>query len=255
MKKILFTFSLALSVIVWGQKKTTKTNNNLVLYTYQTFNCDNKGYFDAGKYKKEEIDGVYQLLYQFNGALFDNHTVFKLSDVDDVRKNKNIYLQQLEKQYQEKKKELYGIQVINLPEWKNLHQETIRIFENEYQLKKEDLIAYSDPASLKNSQFYGTCKEYIDAVSSPDKQKMYTLWKNFVETKSKNNASPQSVIDKFNAQFNDPRKDDYALIQLVGFGFYNCANESFRPDPNDEGTLYEKFDQIFAKLKQDCDEP
>lgn len=254
MRKTIIALSLILSVATWGQKKTPKTNN-LVLYSYQTFNCDNKGYFDPGKYKKEEIDGVNKLLYQFNSGLFDNHTVFKLSDLEDVRKNKNIYLQQLEKQYQEKKKELYGIQVINLPEWKKLHQETIQTFENEYQLKKEDLIAYSDPASLKNSKFYNTCKEYIDAVASPDKQKMYTVWKNFVEAKSKDNANPQLVIDKFKAQFNDPKKDDYALIQLIGFGFYNCANGSFRPDPNDEGTLYQKFDKIFTKLKQDCDEP
>ncbi|GEN72727.1 hypothetical protein [Chryseobacterium lathyri] len=254
MKKLLFTLSLALSAAVFGQKTSSK-NNNLVLYPYQTFNCDNKGYFDPGKYKKEEIDGIYKLLYQFNSGLFDNHAVFKLSDLEDVRKNKNIYLQQLEKQYQEKKSQLYNLKVINLPEWKKLHQETIQTFENEYQLKKEELIAYSDPASLKNSKYYDTCKQYIDAVSSPDKQKMYTVWKNFVEAKSKDNADPQSVIDRFKAQFNDPKKDDYALIQLIGFGFYNCANGSFRPDPNDEVALYEKFDKIFTKLKQDCDEP
>jgi len=254
MKKLLFTLSFALSAMVSGQKTSGKTGN-LVLYSYQTFNCDNKGYFDPKKYKKEEIDGIFKLLYKFNSGLFDNHTVFKLPDLEDVRKNKNIYLQQLEKQYQEKKKELYGIQVINLPEWTKLRRKTIQIFENEYQLKKEELIAYSDPASLKNSRYYNTCKEYIDAVSSPDKQKMYAVWKNFVEAKSKDNADPQSVIDKFKAQLNDPKKDDYALIQLIGFGFYNCANGSFRPDPNDEGTLYEKFDKLFTKLKQDCDEP
>lgn len=254
MKKTLLTIAVILSATVWGQKTTQKTNN-LVLYSYQTFNCDNKGYFDPGKYKKEEIDGVFKLLYQFNTGLFDNHTVFKLSDLDDVRKNKDIYLQQLEKQYQEKKKELYDLKVINLPEWKKLHQETIETFENEYQLKKEDLIAYSDPSTLKKSKFYSTCKPYIDAVSSPDKQKMYAVWKSFAEDRSKDNADPKSVIDRFKAQFNDPRKDDYALIQLIGFGYYNCANGSFRPEPDEEGTLYEKFDKVFTKLKQDCDEP
>ncbi|PIF46145.1 hypothetical protein CLU96_3164 [Chryseobacterium sp. 52] len=254
MKKLIFTLSFALSMTVWGQKTAAK-NNNLVLYAYQTFNCDNKGYFDPGKYKKEEIDGVYKLLYQFNTSLFDSHTVFKLSDLEDVRKNKNSYLQQLEKQYQEKKKELYDLKVINLPEWKKLHQETIQVFESEYLLKKEELIAYSDPSSLKNSTFYKTCKEYIDAVSSPDKQKMYAVWKKHTEEKSRNNGDPQAVMAKFNAQFNDPKKDDYALIDLCGFAFHNCANASFRSEPDDEGIIYQKFDKIFTKLKQDCDEP
>lgn len=250
MKKAILILSMALSAAVWGQK-----TGNLVLYSYQTFNCDSKGYFDPGKYKKEEIDGVYKLLYTFSGVHFDNHTVFKLSDLEDVRKNKNQYLQELEKQYQEKKKELYGLKVINLPEWKKLHQETIQIFENEYQLKKEELNAFSDPSSLKNSKFYSTCKEYIDAVTSPDKQKMYDAWEKFVHARSKNNSDPQSVITKLNDHLNDLQKDDYALIDLIGLGFYNCANESFRPDADMEGTLYKKFDKIFSKLKQDCDEP
>jgi hypothetical protein len=254
MKKLVFTLSLALSAMLPGQK-TTGNTGNLVLYSYQTFNCDNKGYFDPRKYKKEEIDGSFKLLYTVSGVSFDNHTVFKLSDLEDIRKNKNTYLQQLDRQYQEKKKELYDLKVINLPEWKKLHQETIRSFEGEYQLKKEELNAYSDPASLKSSKFYNICKEYINAASSPDKQKMYAVWKNFAEAKSKNNADPQSVMTRFNNQLNSAQKDDYARIDLIGFGFHNCANNSFRSEPDEEVTLYEKFDKIFTKLEQDCDEP
>ncbi|KXH84546.1 hypothetical protein [Chryseobacterium kwangjuense] len=250
MKKIILILSVALSITAWGQK-----TSNLAEYNYQTFNCDNKGYFDTKKYKKEEIDGVFKLLYTYSGVHFTNHMVFKLSDLEDVRKNKNQYLQQLDKQYQEKKKELYGLKVINLPEWKKLQQETIQIFENEYQLKKEELNAFSDPATLKNSKFYSTCKQYIDALTSSDKQKMYDAWEKFAQEKSKKNSDPQSVITRFNDQLNDLQKDDYALIDLIGLGFYNCANGSFRPDPNDEPSLYEKFDKIFTKLKQDCDEP
>ncbi len=86
-----------------GQKAPAK-NTSLTLYNYQTFNCDNKGYFDAAKYKKEEIDGVNKLLYQFNGVQFDIQPVFKLSNLEEIRKNKEEYLKQLEQQYQDKKK-------------------------------------------------------------------------------------------------------------------------------------------------------
>lgn len=254
MKKLIIALSVVLSGSSWAQKTPAK-GNQLVLYSYQTFNCDNKGYFDPAKYKKEEIDGVFKLLYSLDGISFDGHTVFKPADLADVRKNKNTYLQQLDKQYQEKKNELYNLKVINLPEWKNLHQEKITAYEGEYQLKKELINAYSDPSSLKNSKFYNTCKEFIDAAASPDKQKMYALWEKFAVEKSKNNSDPQSVMSRFNSQRNDAQKDDYALIDLIGFGFHNCANGSFRAETDDEGTLYKKFDKIFVKLKQDCDEP
>ncbi|MET3037771.1 hypothetical protein ABXT08_16865 [Chryseobacterium sp. NRRL B-14859] len=254
MKKMMIGLSLALSVTtIWGQK--APANNNLTPYNYQTFNCDNKGYFDPAKYKKEEIDGVNKLLYQFNGVQFDTQPVFKLSNLEEIRKNKEAHLQQLEKQYQEKKKELYNLEVINLPMWKKLQQETIMSFENEYQLNKEEIIAYSDPSTLKDSKFYNTCKEHIDAISSPDREKMFAAWKTYIELKSKNNADPQGVMARFNAKMNDPQKEDYALIDMIGLSFHNCANSSFRQKRSDEGTMYKDFDKIFTKLKRNCDEP
>jgi hypothetical protein len=103
MEKMMVGLSLALSISISGQKAPTK-NNNLTPYSYQTFNCDNKGYFDATKYEKEEIDGVNKLLYKFNGVHFDTNPIFKLSSLEDVRKNKEAHLENLEKQYQEKKR-------------------------------------------------------------------------------------------------------------------------------------------------------
>ena len=124
MKKMMIGLALALSITIWGQKTPAKANN-LTPYSYQTFNCDNKGYFDPAKYKKEEIDGVNKLLYQFNGVVFDTQPVFKIAQLEEIRKNRETYLQELEKQYEEKKKELYSLKVIDLPQWKKLMEETI----------------------------------------------------------------------------------------------------------------------------------
>ncbi|WP_185285956.1 hypothetical protein [Chryseobacterium indologenes] len=255
MKKMMVGLLLALSVTtIWGQKAPAK-NTSLTLYNYQTFNCDNKGYFDAAKYKKEEIDGVNKLLYQFNGVQFDIQPVFKLSNLEEIRKNKEEYLKQLEQQYQDKKKELYSLEVINLPMWKKLQQQTIESFENEYQLNKEEILAYSDPTTLKDSKFYSTCREHIDAISSPDREKMFEAWKNYIELKSKSNADPKGVMARFNTKLNDPQKEDYALIDMIGLSFHNCANSSFRQKRDAETNMYKDFDKIFTKLKRTCDEP
>lgn len=254
MDKMMVGLSLALSISISGQKTPTKTTN-LTPYSYQTFNCDNKGYFDATKYEKEEIDGVNKLLYKFNGVHFDTNPIFKLSSLEDIRKNKDAHLENLEKQYQEKKEELYSLKVIDLPIWKKLHENAIRTFENEYELNKEEILAFSDPSSLKNSKFYETCRESIDAISSPDKEKMVASWKAFTELKSKNNADPQGVMNRFNAKMNDPQREDYALIDMIGLSFHNCANSSFRQRREEEETAYKDFDRIFMKLKKNCDVP
>ncbi|MEJ5104107.1 hypothetical protein [Chryseobacterium sp. MYb328] len=254
MEKMMVGLSLALSAIVSGQKGPVKTSS-LTLYSYQTFNCDNKGYFDASKYEKEEIDGVNKLLYKFNGVHFDTNPIFKLSSLEEVRKNKEQHLENLEKQYLEKKQELYSLRVINQPVWKKLYENAIQTFENEYELNKEEIIAFSDPSTLKNSKFYETCRESIDAISSPDREKMFASWKAYTELKSKNNADPQGVMNRFDLKMNDPQKEDYALIDMIGLSFHNCANSSFRQRRDDEGTVYKDFDRIFTKLKKNCDEP
>lgn len=205
--------------------------------------------------KKEEIDGVNKLLYKFNGVHFDTNPIFKLSSLEEIRKNKDQHLENLEKQYQEKKQELYSLKVINQPVWKKLYENAIQTFENEYELNKEEIIAFSDPSTLKNSKFYETCRESIDAISSPDREKMFASWKAYTELKSKNNADPQGVMNRFNAKMEDPQREDYALIDMIGLSFHNCANSSFRQKRDEEGNVYRDFDKIFTKLKKNCDEP
>ncbi|MBV8327683.1 hypothetical protein [Chryseobacterium sp.] len=252
MKKLFTGLSLAVSVVMTAQKAPAK-NNKLVLYSYQTFGCDNKGYFDSSQYKKEEIDGTYKLLYPLSWSPFSSLVVFNLTKLDLVRSNSTLLLQQVESEYQERKKELNDLKVIDLPVWKKKQADAKQLLGNEYQLRKEVLMAYSDPKSLQKSIFYNTCKEYIDAITTDDKEKTYTVWKSLFETKN-NEENSIEIKNAFTIKWNDERKADYALIDLIN-AFHNCANHSFRTEADEEDTMFKAFDQIFTKLKMDCDEP
>lgn len=252
MKKLCTGLSLALSVTMTAQKTPVK-KKPLVLYSYQTFGCDVKGYFDPSQYKKEEIDGTYKLLYPLDLSPFSSLIVFNPAVFDEVHSNSAKLLQQAEKEYLARKKELHGLQLIDQPIWKNKHEEAIQLLENEYQLNKELLMAYADPQSLQNSRFKNKCKEYIDAITTKDKQKMYSVWKSLFELKMDEKINSKAK-GNLNAKWNDPRKDDYALIDLMN-AFSNCANHSFRPKMDEEGTLAKNFEEVFTKLKKDCDEP
>ncbi|ROI05976.1 MULTISPECIES: hypothetical protein [unclassified Chryseobacterium] len=248
MKKMMIGIAFSLSAMGFGQKNAD--TKNLILYSYESNGCNNKGYFDSRQYKRNEIDDTHKLLYQFTGVQFENHNVFRLSKLDEIRKNKAQYLENLEKQYEQKKKDLYSLKVIDLPIWKKLHQETIQIFEKEYQLKKERILAYIDPASLKSSAFYDHCKDYIEALTSGNPEKKLQVWKSIFEINGE--PASQETIAAFNAKVKDSRKDDYALIDLLNT-FGNCANSSFRPKADEQEALYTSFDKIFTKLKKDCD--
>lgn len=247
MKKLFTGLSLALSMMMAAQKAPAK-KSPLVLYSYETFGCDVKGYFDSSKYKKEEIDGTYQLVYSLSGSPFSSLTVFNTVKLDKVRSNSTQFLQQAEKEYQQRKGELNALKLIDRPLWKKQYAEAVQVLENEYQLRKEILMGYSDPQSLRKSIFYNTCKEYIDAMTTKDPQQMYSVWKGLSE---RNYSGTKEV---FTAQWNDQRKDDYALMDLMN-AFRNCASNSFRPKADENGTLLKAFDEVFIKLKRDCDQP
>ena len=252
MKKTIIGFSLLLSAVAYGQKTSVK-KSPLVLYNYQTFGCDVKGYYDPARYKKEEVNGTYKLLYPLALSPFSSLIVFNHVKLDKVRKNNTQLLQQAEKEYLGRKKELNNLRFIDLPIWKKQRDESVQLLENEYQLTKALLMGYTDPQSLQNTKFYNTCREYIDAMTAQDKQKMYLVWKSLSEPK-KNEDSYSGTNDTFNAKWNDPRKDDYALIDLMN-AFNNCANHSFRPKADEENTLLKTFEKVFIQLKRDCDEP
>ncbi|AZB11110.1 hypothetical protein EG344_20895 [Chryseobacterium sp. G0162] len=252
MKRLLTGLSLALSVVLIAQKTPAK-KSPLVLYSYQTSGCDVKGYFDPSKYKKEEIEGTYQLLSSLTWSPFTSLIVFNPTKFDLVRSNSQQLLQQTEKEYLERKKELDELQVIDLPIWKKQHEETLKLLENEYQLKKAILMGYADPQSLLNSKFYNTCKEYADAMTTKDKEKMYLVWKSLFEPK-KGEETYSGTLEAFNFKWKDSRKDDYAFIDLMN-AFNNCANHSFRPKADEDNTLFKTFEKVFVTVKRDCDEP
>ncbi|WP_160137336.1 hypothetical protein [Chryseobacterium sp. c4a] len=252
MKKVFTGLSLALSVMIIAQKAPAK-KSPLVLYSYQTFGCDVKGYFDPSKYNKEEIDGTYKLISPLTPSPFSSLIVFNPNKFDLVRSNSTQLLQQAEKEYLVRKKELEELTLINLPIWQKEREEAIQLLDNEYQLYKSLLMGYADPQSLSKSKFYPICKEYADAMTTKDKEKMYLAWKSLFEPK-KGEEPYSGTLDVFNSKWNDPRKDDYAMIDLMN-AFNNCANHSFRAKADEDNTLFKTFEKVFVKLKRDCDEP
>jgi hypothetical protein len=137
-------------------------------------------------------------------------------------------LQQAEKEYLARKKNFMSFNYRSAHMEKQ-HEELFSFLENEYQLNKNFLWGMLIPNLFKTVN-YNTCKEYADAMTTKDKQKMYSVWKSLFELKG------EAVSKAKNAKWNDPRKDDYALIDLIN-AFNNCANHSFRPKVDEEDSI------------------
>ncbi len=61
-------------------------------------------------------------------------------------------------------------------------------------------------------------------------------------------------MNEFNNHLNSPDKRDYAIIDLITFGWGNCANDEI-PNPLHDEKMSKEFENLFLKIDAECDEP
>ncbi|MDN3691098.1 hypothetical protein QWZ06_01860 [Chryseobacterium tructae] len=90
-------------------------------------------------------------------------------------------------------------------------------------------------------------------MNSTDDQ-MFAEWKKLREEMSKRNGNPQRVMDEYNEQLNSSDNKDYAIIDLMTFGWGNCVNDKIQRVSHDE-KINDEFNALFIKIDSECDEP
>ncbi|UHO38720.1 hypothetical protein H5J24_00515 [Chryseobacterium capnotolerans] len=220
------------------------------MFQFVTELCDNKGYFDSNKYSREEIEGTYKLWFELSGSLLNTPFIHNLKDLNEIRNNTDQVLAKLEKDFAEKKAQIMNLKIVNVPYWQNVKKKNLESLAQTYEMEKTQLIAYSDPSILLKNN---TCSNFSKALNSTDEQ-MFAEWKKLREEMSKNNGNPQRIINQFNEQLNSSDKRDYAIIDLITFGWGNCANDKIQRVSHDE-KMNNEFNALFIKIDSECDEP
>lgn len=220
------------------------------IFNFGTELCDNKGYFDSNKYSREELEDTYKLWFELSGSLLDTPFVHNLKDLNEIRSNKDQILAKLDKDFAEKKAQIMNLKVVNIPYWQDIKRKSLEALVQSYEMEKTQIMAYSDPSILLKNN---TCSNFSKALNSTDEQ-MFAEWKKLRESMSKNNSDPQRIINQFNEQFNSADKRDYAIIDLITFGWGNCANDKVQRVSRDE-KMNNEFNALFIKIDSECDEP
>ncbi len=220
------------------------------VFQFVTELCENKGYFNSNIYSREEIEGTYKLWYELSGSLLDIPSAYSLKSLAELRNNKDKILAKLDKDFAARKTQILNLKVVNTPYWQGIKKKTYEELVQTYEKYKIQVAAYSDPSVLlKNDQ----CKNFSKALNSTDDQ-MFAEWKKLREEASKNNGNPQHIMDEFNEQLNSSDNREYAIIDLITFGWGNCANSKIQRVSHDEA-INNQFEALFIKIDSECDEP
>jgi hypothetical protein len=228
--------------------------NNEEIFNFQTELCENRGYFDVNKFTQKEIKDTYTLWFKLTGTvLLDTPSVFRLNDLEKVRQNKDEILAKLDKDFAEKKSLIENLTIVNIPYWQNVKKGVYQDLLQEYQKRKTEILAFSDPSILLHYKSSEACNRFVKTLNSDDAT-MIEEWRKLRVEMSKRNGDPQRIMDEFEEHLNSDDKKEYATIDLITFGWGNCANENTSSIEHDE-KMNNEFNALFIKIDSECDEP
>ena len=142
---------------------------------------------------------------------------------------------------------------VNTPFWEQVKLGRITEIESRYELKRITILAYKNPTILKQyPSGYDSCKYYADALIAGGHELM-NAWKQYNDLWQEENGFSLKRQLEFNFKSNSPDSIDYAKLEIMMFGWWNCANQFVQY--LEDGGYQDEFEKFFIKFNCDCDEP
>ncbi|RAK63906.1 hypothetical protein [Hymenobacter edaphi] len=223
-------------------------------FSWEDDACRYHGYFRAGQYTQQQLHDSYQLVtFPYATAAYQE-SIWELEQLapDSI----NTRLQRLETQHRQERAALQALQVVPLPYWQRLKKLRQQEEAEMYQLRKLTLQAYFQPELLRQAPRAGRCQRYVQALASADTLQLLQAWRELVEAQKKNNGAPEHLEAKYQQQFASAEHLRYARLELMLFGWWNCANEQRQyVAVADEQQPWVAFEKLFGKVTRfDCED-
>lgn len=236
----LLSFLILFSLIVSAQTKTFKWEQGL---------CEFEGSYDAGKYTEQQLRDTQKLLSSIGSLSLDyDATPRNFAGVE------KLSLTKLESEYRKTLNELQNLNLVKDEIWEELRQNKIKELNQLYMLSKVTVKGYKNPAALREFKKAEPCANFYAQPLIDSGEYLLTTWKKVnMDTRSRN-GNPRRIEGIFNRQNASPDRFKYAQIEVMTFGWWNCANGMRYHLKHDE-KYAKSFNKLFSNVKTICDEP
>lgn len=222
----------------------------MATFEWQEVVCLYKGTYDKSKVTEKTLRDTRTLIdFGMGLPLQTDQAVF---EVDDLGK---LDVEALDREYAKARSELLALKPVDTEYFRELKQRHLRTLDASYRLKRITLLAHTEPITL----FYGNDNEACFAKWGrpviEGGQSLLDAWRRLTDEQKLRNASPEGVEARYQSRYNSPQRDQWALVNVLGFGWWNCVNESI-PYVENDGTAEGEFRKLFSKIETvECDEP
>ena len=242
MKK-LFLFALLLfAVSAHAQTKTFRWSSEL---------CDHVGTYDSKKYSEAQLRDTLKLMDYTMISLTNFPHVWKWEDIE------KLDVAALDAEYKMKAEKLKALNVVDVPYFQTAKNAQLKELEQKYVLGRAKLLAFRTPEVLRDYPAGEACKaKYVEPLVKKD-ESLYKVWLDVNMDSRSRNADPDRLKREFEAEMASPDKLKYAIIEVMGFGFGNCANALLERDEGaSDGSHEIAFRKLFSRVRDvNCSEP
>lgn len=193
------------------------------------------GKFDTTNFSLEEIDKIYNYLHSPSSEMFTVGNVWKVEQMDTATTTS------IDTYY---KRSLHVLETMRVP--KGAYWDSLLFLRKRelFEVCKDNrlfVLALKDPSVLYQNQ-QEECLVEIDALNG-DSTDLINAWIDLKERQKLNNCCPDNVERIFKNRYNSSDRLKYARLQLMIYGWGNCANQFIY-----YYTDYRRVEQEFQKL-------
>ena len=211
--------------------------------------CEYQGTYNSRKYTAAQLRGTLRLFWPGEFSLSTNTSVFSPEDIPKLN------ISALDQEYKTLSAALKGLNIVKTTYWENQRQMKLREIEQVYVLSRISMQAYKDPVFLNKYAGAESCKLTYASPLIAGGEPLLTVWRQVNAASRSKNGDPESVRRKFEEQYKSPDRMKFALVEVLTFGWWNCANEYIKYVEYD-GSQEQEFEKLFVRVKKiHCDEP
>ncbi len=212
--------------------------------------CEYESLFDSTKTTRQQIKSAYSLVY------WDEFRIQNTPSVHGSEGLQRLNMDTLKNEYIEKKHKLLNLQIPDNKVWEGFRNEHLNEIE---QLYKLSLITYNafltdEIEVLKQFKPNDPCLTYYSNALINGGDSLLSAWEHLTKIQSEKNGNPENIWSKYHEQRNSENKFLYGKIELLTFGWWNCAIDYVEYFDNQKAI--KEFEKLFISTREIyCDIP
>lgn len=204
--------------------------------------CDYSGTYNSRLYTAKQLADTAKLVEPGGFGITAWATVFHPNDLP------NLSLQKLEDNYREQVNAVNALQLVNVPYFEKLRQDMLEELRQVYELSKVTIEAHSNPKVLRTYNGAEACKTKFAEPLIAGGDSLLRTWRLVNEDSRSKNSDPERLRREFEQQMASPDRMKFALVEVMGFGWWNCVNETIFRVPT-EGQQEREFKKLFTRVR------